>query len=185
MCRNLVACYVRKSRTDGDSRIAHVAMATLLFASLAILADAQAPRSTDKKAPPQPARKAKSQKQKTGTPNQTNPLDAKNVPLDNPRPVTTEDFERYGIYEQTAPRPVAADPVATSLPLQLQPGDQIQIGQSVLVFSGGRAPETADDLAEKISIITRQDVELSSAIIKTVGEAEGSAARSVGRSAVE
>src|SRR6266568_8752512 len=30
------------------------------------------------------------------------------------------------------------------------------------------------ELAEQISLITRQDVELSSAIIKTVGEAEGS-----------
>src|SRR5207248_9263873 len=56
----------------------------------------------------------------------------------------------------------------------LQPGDQVQIGQSVLVFSGGRGEGAAGDLAEQISLITRQDVELSSAIIKTVGEAEGS-----------
>jgi two-component system, NtrC family, sensor kinase len=57
----------------------------------------------------------------------------------------------------------------------LQPGDQVQIGQSVLVFSGGRGDASAgDDLAEKISLITRQDVELSSAIIRTVAEAEGS-----------
>jgi signal transduction histidine kinase/pSer/pThr/pTyr-binding forkhead associated (FHA) protein len=53
----------------------------------------------------------------------------------------------------------------------LQPGDHIQIGQSVLVLSGGRGD---GDLAEKISLITRQDVELSSAIIKTIGETEGS-----------
>src|SRR6266478_198405 len=56
----------------------------------------------------------------------------------------------------------------------LQPGDQVQVGQSVLVFSGGRAEAGRGDLAEQISLITRQDVELSSAIIKTVGEAEGS-----------
>src|SRR5206468_597682 len=57
----------------------------------------------------------------------------------------------------------------------LQPGDQIQVGQSLLYFSGGRAdPAAGDDLAEKISLITRQDVELSSAIIKTIGETEGS-----------
>src|SRR4051812_12229165 len=55
----------------------------------------------------------------------------------------------------------------------LQPGDQIQVGQSLLVVSGGRG-EDAGDLAEKISLITRQDVELSSAIIKTIGETEGS-----------
>ncbi|HKB41379.1 MAG TPA: ATP-binding protein [Gemmataceae bacterium] len=57
----------------------------------------------------------------------------------------------------------------------LQPGDQIQVGQSVLVFSGGRGDDASrGDLAEQISLITRQDVELSSAIIKSIGEGEGS-----------
>src|SRR5262245_12811478 len=57
----------------------------------------------------------------------------------------------------------------------LQPGDQIQVGQSIFVFSGGRSDDVnRGDLAEQISLITRQDVELSSAIIKTVGEGEGS-----------
>jgi signal transduction histidine kinase len=59
---------------------------------------------------------------------------------------------------------------------QLQPGDQILIGQTMLVYSLGRG-ETAppsDDLAERISMITRGDVEMSSAIIKTIGETEGS-----------
>lgn len=58
----------------------------------------------------------------------------------------------------------------------LQAGDQILIGQTTMVYSTGR-PETdqvSDDLAEKISMITRADLELSSAIIKTIGEAEGS-----------
>jgi signal transduction histidine kinase len=57
----------------------------------------------------------------------------------------------------------------------LQPGDHIQIGQSILVFSAGR-PEGAPpgDLAERIRMVTRQDLELSSAIIKTIGENEGS-----------
>jgi signal transduction histidine kinase len=58
----------------------------------------------------------------------------------------------------------------------LQPGDRIQIGQSVLLYSL-RASEGArgeGDLAERISMITRHDMELSSAIIKTVGESEGS-----------
>jgi signal transduction histidine kinase len=59
--------------------------------------------------------------------------------------------------------------------LPLQPGDQIQIGQSVLVYSAGsREASAAGDLADRISMITRQDIELSSAIIKTVAEGEGS-----------
>jgi signal transduction histidine kinase/pSer/pThr/pTyr-binding forkhead associated (FHA) protein len=57
----------------------------------------------------------------------------------------------------------------------LQPGDQIQIGQSVLIYSAGRSEASGEgDLADRISMITRQDVELSSAIIKTIAEAEGS-----------
>jgi signal transduction histidine kinase len=46
----------------------------------------------------------------------------------------------------------------------------------VLVYSTGRSEATvlAGDLADKISLITRGDVELSSAIIKTIGESEGS-----------
>src|SRR5205085_9194474 len=57
----------------------------------------------------------------------------------------------------------------------LQPGDHVQIGQTVLVYTldrGESAP--AGDLADRISLITRQDVELSSSIVKTIGEAEGS-----------
>ncbi len=57
----------------------------------------------------------------------------------------------------------------------LQAGDQILIGQSVLVYSTGQveAPPPSD-LAAHISLITRQDLELSSAIVKAVGEGEGS-----------
>jgi signal transduction histidine kinase/pSer/pThr/pTyr-binding forkhead associated (FHA) protein len=57
----------------------------------------------------------------------------------------------------------------------LQPGDQIQLGQTVLVFStsGPQAEESADDLAGKISLITRHDLEISSAIVKTISESEG------------
>src|SRR5262249_38478883 len=55
----------------------------------------------------------------------------------------------------------------------LRPGDHIQVGQSILVYSAGRdAPAT--DLADRISMITRPDVELSSAIIKTAAQSEGS-----------
>ena len=56
----------------------------------------------------------------------------------------------------------------------LQPGDQVRIGQTVLVFSAGRTETTPGALADQISLIARQDLELSSAVIKTIGEAEGS-----------
>jgi signal transduction histidine kinase len=61
----------------------------------------------------------------------------------------------------------------------LQPGDQIQIGQTILVYSGGARegawePPARRDLADQISLISRQDVELSSAIVQSIGEAEGS-----------
>jgi signal transduction histidine kinase/pSer/pThr/pTyr-binding forkhead associated (FHA) protein len=58
----------------------------------------------------------------------------------------------------------------------LNTGDHIQIGQTTLVYSTGRGEtqKEASDLAERISMITRHDLELSSAIIKTIGETEGS-----------
>jgi signal transduction histidine kinase len=57
----------------------------------------------------------------------------------------------------------------------LPPGAQIQIGQTVLLFSAGPGEAASPgDLAERISLITRHDLELSSAIIKTVTETEGS-----------
>ncbi len=59
--------------------------------------------------------------------------------------------------------------------VSLQSGDHIRIGQSILVYSAGTADKaTAGDLADQISLITRHDLELSSAIIKTIGETEGS-----------
>jgi signal transduction histidine kinase len=61
----------------------------------------------------------------------------------------------------------------------LQPGDQIQIGQTLLVYSAGTRegawePPARGDLAAQISLISRQDLELSSAIVQTIGETEGS-----------
>ena len=57
----------------------------------------------------------------------------------------------------------------------LQPGDQVRIGQTILVFSAGRtdAPAPAA-LADQINLIARHDLELSSAVVRTIGEAEGS-----------
>jgi signal transduction histidine kinase/pSer/pThr/pTyr-binding forkhead associated (FHA) protein len=57
----------------------------------------------------------------------------------------------------------------------LHSGDHIQIGQSVLVYSAGRnETQVTSDLASRINMISRGDLELSSAIIKTVNENEGS-----------
>lgn len=57
----------------------------------------------------------------------------------------------------------------------LQPGDHVQIGQTLLVYSAGPGEATApSDLAERISLITRHDLELPSAIIKSIAEGEGS-----------
>ena len=59
---------------------------------------------------------------------------------------------------------------------QLAGGDRVTLGQTILVFSTGvdTGAGHADDLAEQINLITRTDVELSSAIIKTIAEGEGS-----------
>ncbi len=57
----------------------------------------------------------------------------------------------------------------------LQPGDHIQFGQSVLVYSAGRSERSAaGDLANRISMIARPDRGESPAIVKAIGETEGS-----------
>ncbi len=56
----------------------------------------------------------------------------------------------------------------------LRPGDRVQIGQTILVFSLTRAETPQDDLADRINLIARQDVDLASAIVRTVGETQGS-----------
>jgi len=60
--------------------------------------------------------------------------------------------------------------------VELAAGDHIAIGQTVLVYSTGQSDATAHsgELAQKIKMITKADVELSSAIIKSIGEGEGS-----------
>jgi len=61
----------------------------------------------------------------------------------------------------------------------LHPGDQVQIGQTLLVYSAGVRegvwePPVRGDLADHISLITRQDLQLPSAIVQSIGETEGS-----------
>ncbi len=65
------------------------------------------------------------------------PTDAKNTRVENPPSVTTEDFSKFAIYEKTAPRAKDIAPEATTLPLQLKPGDHIAlIGNTLLERSG-------------------------------------------------
>jgi signal transduction histidine kinase len=61
-------------------------------------------------------------------------------------------------------------------PAPLQAGDRIQVGQTHLVYSTGRADGQlpATDLAAQISLITGQAPDIPSAIVKTIAEAEGS-----------
>jgi signal transduction histidine kinase len=57
----------------------------------------------------------------------------------------------------------------------LRPGDHIQLGQTVLVFSAGRTESPpSSELAERIRMIPRQESDLPSAIIRTIAENEGS-----------
>jgi signal transduction histidine kinase/pSer/pThr/pTyr-binding forkhead associated (FHA) protein len=57
----------------------------------------------------------------------------------------------------------------------LHSGDQILIGQTTLVYTAGRNEnQITSDLADRINMISRHDLELPSAIIKSVGENEGS-----------
>src|SRR5262249_17031983 len=60
--------------------------------------------------------------------------------------------------------------------VELNAGDHIAIGQTVLLYSTGRDDGTvhSTDLAEKINMISRADVELSSALTNTVSAGQGS-----------
>ncbi len=57
----------------------------------------------------------------------------------------------------------------------LHSGDHVAIGQTILVYSAGRNDgQASGDLADRIRMISRHDLELSSAIIKSIAENEGS-----------
>jgi signal transduction histidine kinase len=60
--------------------------------------------------------------------------------------------------------------------VRLQTGDHISFGQTLLVYrtGGDHAPAEAGDLAQQISLLPRDDLDISSAIVKTISEAEGS-----------
>ncbi|VTS08842.1 ATP-binding protein [Tuwongella immobilis] len=57
----------------------------------------------------------------------------------------------------------------------LQSGDHIQLGQTILVYSTSRPEKAAnEDLASRISMVSRHDLEIPSAIVKTISETAGS-----------
>jgi signal transduction histidine kinase len=66
---------------------------------------------------------------------------------------------------------VNGEPVREAL---LRSGDQIQIGRTVLVYNLGRGEATPGELADRIRMIARPDAELSSQIVSTIGDTEGS-----------
>src|SRR5262249_40613405 len=57
----------------------------------------------------------------------------------------------------------------------LKPGDHVQVGQTILVYSAGRSDGPSSvNLADQIRLLPKQDLERPSPIIKPVGEAEAS-----------
>ncbi len=83
---------------------------------------------------PPPAKKSKAKdKSKVTDPAPGNPADAKNQPLEKPAATNDGEFEKFAIYEKTAPRPTKAQPITTALPLPLKKGDRIAlIGNTLL-----------------------------------------------------
>ena len=58
-------------------------------------------------------------------------------------------------------------------PMPLKSGDHVQIGRTILVFSLPK-PEPSPDLADRIRLVTRSDVEFPSAVVRTVARDVGS-----------
>ncbi len=56
----------------------------------------------------------------------------------------------------------------------LQVGDQILIGQTLMVYVGTQEPQRRGELAQRINVISRAGKDIPSAIIKTVSEDEAS-----------
>lgn len=91
---------------------------TLLAAVAALIGAVQAQQRTNK------------QGKVVGQPNagaKAGVSDARNRLTGNPPQTRDPEFAQYGIYEQSAPRPAAATSIATSLPLELKPGDHIAL----------------------------------------------------------
>ncbi|MEM0898285.1 MAG: PVC-type heme-binding CxxCH protein, partial [Verrucomicrobiota bacterium] len=71
------------------------------------------------------AKAAKKKKLPDGIRNSGNPNDARNISTGKPDPVEDPAFAAYALFENTSPRPPAAAPVATTLPLELKARDRI------------------------------------------------------------
>lgn len=57
----------------------------------------------------------------------------------------------------------------------LRSGDQLQVGQTILVYSLNRGERPASaDLTDRIRMVARPDAELASQIVSTIGDTEGS-----------
>jgi len=84
-----------------------------------------------KKSEPKPA--PKKQQKEEAEPKMTSRgsdekiVDAKTIKLDKPAPERDPKFEKYAIYEATAPRPEKTEPVDTELPLELEKGERIAL----------------------------------------------------------
>lgn len=92
----------------------------ILITSIFLLLALQLPELAAQK----PTRKALRDREKKSKVN--DPVgDAKNQPTGAPPAPRDPEFARYGIYEQTAPRPKSVEPRTTALPLDLKPGERI------------------------------------------------------------
>lgn len=58
--------------------------------------------------------------------------------------------------------------------VELRSGDHIRVGQSIMVYTAPSEAQARGDLTDRIRMIGRDDVELASAIVRTIGETEGS-----------
>jgi signal transduction histidine kinase len=86
----------------------------------------------------------------------------------------TLDGTGYRVYDRNSANGVYVNgqPVRDAV---LRSGDQVQIGQTVLVYSTGRGEgPPIGDLADRIHMIAKPDAELASQIVTSIGEAEGS-----------
>lgn len=69
--------------------------------------------------------KAKRPLKAAGAPNATGKAASRDAPTGKAQQPRDPEFAKYGIYEQTAPRPAATTAMETTLPLDLKPSDRI------------------------------------------------------------
>jgi azurin len=88
-----------------------------------------AKKSEGKPAPTQvaAAQAPKKQRKKTRAVDRPGAKDAKNIKTGKPAPETNAELEKYGMYENKAPRAERTKPVTTTLPLKLKKGARIAL----------------------------------------------------------